>query len=73
MKRKLGTRDGKPVIATFTRSGQSGLPVLKIHCAGQLLGSYRGSSLGPVNAACAPDEADINYWRTLVADDLDDA
>jgi len=65
MRYKIGTRENKPVIAEYTRTGQSSLPELRIRSGGKLIASWRGSSLGPTNAQCDPSVDDLINWQVL--------
>lgn len=56
--------------ASYRRQSQSSLPELRLTLNGKRLGSWRGSSLGPCNAQCAPDASDKDYWREMAKEFL---
>ncbi len=58
---------GKKITATYYHSHGS-LPILVIKKEGKITKSYRGSSLGPINAHCRPDKSDRKYWESLAED-----
>lgn len=61
----IGKIDGKPVKVDYSRVGQSSLPEIIIRYPDGRRESYRGSSLGPCNAECYPNETDVAVWQAL--------
>ena len=55
---------GPDTYAEYGGNGQS-LPEVRIAAGKRLVGSWRGSSLGPCNAMCDPDDSDLAYWQSL--------
>lgn len=62
--------NNQPQVRAYYAAGD--MPSLRIMRGNTTLFSGRGSSLGPRNPRCNPDESDIAYWRALAGLPADD-